>query len=94
MTNTKSNQSKITSGIFYHEESAVRIVNENWTLLVYIDLKQIKTTLDRIAKILSTMEYVFEQDNPRLTAFEAEIKTHYSLLNRISRALEILSSIG
>ncbi|VEN36163.1 unnamed protein product [Callosobruchus maculatus] len=77
-----------TLGIFFHEESDLKISNEKWTLLVYKDLDLIKKTIDDNNRILEHLSYLVDEPTPRMTAFKSEIKTHTSLLYQISRSLE------
>lgn len=76
-----------TLGLFYHEESTIKISNDKWTLLVYKELDPLKQTIRNNEKLLSALFDLTEESSPRMTAFKTSVQTHFSLLSRIAQSV-------
>ncbi|XP_050518950.1 uncharacterized protein LOC126893053 [Diabrotica virgifera virgifera] len=67
-----------TVGVFFHEETNLKISNDKWTLLVYKDMQPIRDVIDKNDRILDNLLDTIEENVPRMLAFKSEVQTHMS----------------
>lgn len=88
-----------TVGIYYERGNDVRISNNHWNLIVYKDLKLIKTAFENAERSLRMLEkHVFKPDlkfHDNLQHFIIPLKPHYTMLKSISNKInEKINNIG
>lgn len=67
----------------------MKISNDKWTLLVYKDLNPIQQTIDNNNKILEGLVNMISEPLPQAMALRTEVQTHFSLLNQISKQVNL-----